>query len=516
VIEPRNELNGSVDAVEREHCNGMGNAVITAFLLLLTALISWFVVHAKSRTLRLLGGVSSNRIHIEDTSTIIKLSAPSFFAGWIVVLGYVAVVGGVKQISLISWQALMILVVVLILFGALVMGISLLVSPKTCHIALRQIPLKRFNQLGILTRVMAIILALLIIPTTITAAYISHQLSEDYALWQSMQKNVSLSFGDIDSLETEEMLPQVEVFFNDMKIDNNLRLSYVIDKAIGLNKEELGGYDHLVVTDQAWVDAFDVGIDRQGAGGKLTSIDFENLSSPLKAFLNAQLPLWTKTRETQPEGLGFYEFTGEKFLALPPNVGLGANTIQAKKPLVIVVNNLLAILKTKGFLLYVASSGNVVFPDEEQLRLALSKSSIKPYVVSIDGIADLALEQAQKFSKESIYYVTACVLILITMIFAGVTSAQLWSEANKKRIFTLHTFGRAYASIIKPALNKELTIAVIAIIVGSIVTFKVRYPEPVALLLAALSVALLYGLGSLFAYRMCTRQTFHQISHRYY
>jgi uncharacterized membrane protein YhaH (DUF805 family) len=132
VIEPRNELNGSVDAVEREHCNGMGNAVITAFLLLLTALISWFVVHAKSRTLRLLGGVSSNRIHIEDTSTIIKLSAPSFFAGWIVVLGYVAVVGGVKQISLISWQALMILVVVLILFGALVMGISLLVSPKTC------------------------------------------------------------------------------------------------------------------------------------------------------------------------------------------------------------------------------------------------------------------------------------------------------------------------------------------------------------------------------------------------
>jgi predicted lysophospholipase L1 biosynthesis ABC-type transport system permease subunit len=132
----------------------------------------------------------------------------------------------------------------------------------------------------------------------------------------------------------------------------------------------------------------------------------------------------------------------------------------------------------------------------------------------------LALEQAQKFSKESIYYVTACVLILITMIFAGVTSAQLWSEANKKRIFTLHTFGRAYASIIKPALNKELTIAVIAIIVGSIVTFKVRYPEPVALLLAAwkfiLSVALLYGLGSLFAYRMCTRQTFHQISHRYY
>jgi hypothetical protein len=177
---------------------------------------------------------------------------------------------------------------------------------------------------------MAIILALLIIPTTITAAYISHQLSEDYALWQSMQKNVSLSFGDIDSLETEEMLPQVEVFFNDMKIDNNLRLSYVIDKAIGLNKEELGGYDHLVVTDQAWVDAFDVGIDRQGAGGKLTSIDFENLSSPLKAFLNAQLPLWTKTRETQPEGLGFYEFTGEKFLALPPNVGLGANKFKQK------------------------------------------------------------------------------------------------------------------------------------------------------------------------------------------
>ena len=72
---------------------------------------------------------------------------------------------------------------------------------------------------------------------------------------------------------------------------------------------------------------------------------------------------------------------------------------------------------------------------------------VKDYVVSIDTIADVALSQAQKFAKEAVFYVIACILIFVSMIFAGILTAQLWVSENRKRIFTLHTFGKSYKEI---------------------------------------------------------------------
>lgn len=495
---------------------GVGNAVLSAFLLLLTTLISWFVVHAKSRTLRLLGGVSLNRIHFEDTRTIISLIAPSVFVGWIVSLLYVALKGGTAQVSLVGWKTFVTLIAVVVLIGVFATVFSLIASPKSQHIAQRQIPLKRFKQLGNITGAITIFLALLVVPSTASDAIISYRLAKEHSLWQSMQKTVRMSFSEIDPLETKEMLPEVEALFKRMQSENNLRTSLVIDKAISMTKEEMGEYDHVIITDNAWVDAFGVGIDKQGTSGKLTSIDFHKISLPLATFFKEQLPLWTKTGEMQPDGVGFYEYTGNNFIALPPNVGLAKETVQAKNPLVILVDDPVSILKMKGFLLYAASSGNVVFSNEEKLRSALDESPVKPYVSSIDGIADLAIERAKKFNKEGRYYMMACILILSAMLVAGIMSAQLWVGTNRKRIFTLHTFGRTYSSIIKPIVRKELFTVPIVIIVGAVVAYKIKYPSIFILIIVALSIALLYAVGSLLAYRLCARQTFHQTSHRYY
>ena len=494
--------------------NGIGNAIITAFLLFLTTLIAWFVTHAKARTIRLLGGISGKRIHTEDTISIMKIVTSGFLIAWIAILGYIAFINGIKQIPLIILQSFISLILLLLLSGFFTVVISVLVRPKTEHIAYRKIPLKKFRQLGTAARIMSIILALLIIPSTINSAYILQQLSKEYSLWENMQSNVSLSFGDIDSLETEEMLPNIETFFNDMEQKNNLSLSLVIDKSILLNKEEYGGYDHLIITDKAWVDSFDIGVNNEKKGGKLTEINFEKLGESLQGFLNTQLPLWTKTGEVQPEGIGFYEFTGEKFLALPANIGYGGSTIQAQNPLVILVDNPTSILKMKGFMLYAASSGNVVFPDEDVLRLALSDSPIKEYVVSIDTIADVALEQAQKFGKEAVFYIMACILIFIAMIFAGIMNAQLWVDSNKKRIFTLHTFGKTYNEIIQSSFMKELIIAVLTIIIGCIISFMIRHPNPITLIVVAFAITFLYGIGNLVAYQVCIRQVFYQMSRR--
>ena len=81
--------------------HGIGNAVLISFFLLLTTIIVWFVTHAKSRALRLLGGISPQRIHFEDTLTIISLATQGFLMGCAAFLIYLCIVSGINQLSLI-------------------------------------------------------------------------------------------------------------------------------------------------------------------------------------------------------------------------------------------------------------------------------------------------------------------------------------------------------------------------------------------------------------------------------
>lgn len=493
---------------------GIGNATLTAFLLFLTTLIGWFVAHAKARAVRFLGGVSCRRIHAEDTVAVLKTVMPGFIAAVILVLTYIAFTNSIKQVSLMIDQSLLTLLILVLLAGLFALSISKLVQPRTEHLAARKIPLKRFRRIGTCTRVLSMILSLVIIPSTIYSAYILHSLSEEYVLWEKMQNYVSLSFNDLSSMETEDTLPDVEAFFSDIDRNKNLCLSMVVDKAIMLNEEEYGGYDHIIVTDRAWVDSFSIGVEAEDTNGQLHQISFEGLAKPLQDFLNTQIPIWTKTGEVQPAKLGYYEFTGDKFLALSPNVGYGGSTVQAENPLVILVDGCTSVLVTAGFILPAASSGNVLFTDEEGLRKQLTASSITEYVVSIDTIVDVALEQAQKFGREGAYYVAACVLAFFAMIFAGILEAQLWAEANKKRIFTLHTFGQTYHEIIQFPFRKGMMVATITVIAGSICAFMLKYPQPVILFVVAVCVILLYGVTTLIAYKVCVSKTFLHMSQR--
>lgn len=489
---------------------GIGNSITTAFLLFLTTLIGWFVTHAKARAIRLLGGVSRRRIHTEDTISIIAIVGSGFLLAWIMMLAYIIFVNGMKQLLLILPQSFIALMLLLLVSSVFTGVISILVSPKMEHMARRKIPLKRFRKLGILS----IILALLIVPSTLASAYILQQLSKEYAMWENVKSSVGLSFGDLDSLETEQMLPEVEQFFRKMEEQKNLKLSLALDKAILLEKEEYGGYDHIIVTDRAWVDSLDIGVMRQGQGGKLSEINFGTIAEPLQKFLSAQMPLMVNTNKIQSEGMGFYEFEGDKFLALPPNVGYGGSTIQAKNPLIILIDSPVSTLETKGFMIPAASSRNVIFSNEEMLRLALSQSPMMEYVLSIDTIADVALQQAQKFEKQAIFYIMACVLIFVAMAFGGIMNAQLWAGSNKKRIFTLRTFGKSYYLIMLPVLKKELLVAILTVSAGCIITFLIRYPDLITLLGVAVLIGLLYTMGNLIALQVCVRQAFYQVSRR--
>lgn len=492
--------------------HGIGNAVLISAFLLLTAVIVWLAVHAKARTLRLLGGISPKRIHIEDTLSIISLTVQGFAAGVVAFFIYLGLASGIDQLPLMLMPSLYTAIAFIIIASVVVFLTSLFVQPKAKHISFRKIPLKQFKLLGRASLIGAIILALLVVPSTFTMASAYKAILKDYAMWENLKDVVRLSFNNVSGFYNDDWMPKIESLFAEMADRDNLCISMAIDRAIFIDEKVMGKYDHIVVTDRSWMEVS--GMSDSAGNGSLVPIDLEDIPAELEAFISGQLTLWTNTKEAQPEGMGFYEFAGDTFLVLPPNIGEGESTIQAKNPLIILVDDAVKTMNIKGFLLPMASSGNVLFKNEAVLRAALNGSPIMEKISQINSITEGALQYAQLFMRESLYYFAACALCLVSMGAAGIMSAQLWIGENRKRLFTLHTAGEKYSTIIKPVLLKELVTATCATLIGCVMAFSLRHPELPLLLLSAVVLFSLYVLLNFIGYTFFSKREFLKMAFR--
>ena len=180
-----------------------------------------------------------------------------------------------------------------------------------------------------------------------------------------------ISYTDIDTVcEDEELTTVGNNLLSEQ--EDNLLLSYVVDSAIDLSAN-LGDYDHLVFTNPQWIERF-------GDSGKLKPVEYSSLSKDMQAFLDSQMPLLTNDGSVLPEGTGLYEYEGGGLLAFPLNVTLGAaKPIEAKNPLVVLIDNPVEILKADSCMLPLTSSGNVLFLDNDNFQQVFENSELKDY-----------------------------------------------------------------------------------------------------------------------------------------
>lgn len=80
----------------------------------------------------------------------------------------------------------------------------------------------------------------------------------------------------------------------------------------------------------------------------------------------------------------------------------------------------------------------------------------------------------------------------------------------------LHTaYGRIkYSAIILPVLRKEVIVAVCTVLVGGIVVYSIRHPEPLLLLLSSAVLFLMYVLLNFVGYIFFSKREFLQMSFR--
>lgn len=161
-----------------------------------------------------------------------------------------------------------------------------------------------------------------------------------------------IAYTDIDTICEDPVLIQEGNNFLS-SVDTNLLLSYVVDSNIEIS-EELGSYEHLIMTNPQWIERF-------GNMDKLKPVEYKSLSSRMQEFLEAQMSVLTVTGEALPTGIELYKYDGDGLLAFPVNVTLGAaEPIEAQNSLVILVKTPSETLKIDTCLLPLISSGNIL------------------------------------------------------------------------------------------------------------------------------------------------------------
>lgn len=180
-----------------------------------------------------------------------------------------------------------------------------------------------------------------------------------------------LTYTDIDTVcDTPKLVEAGKNLLS--PIEEQLLLSFVVDSSIELT-EELGDYDHLILTNSQWVERF-------GDLNKLEPVEYSSLSNNMQVFLNIQMPVLTVDGSVLPDGVGLYQYKEGELLAFPVNVTLNAaDPLTAKNPLIILIDKPVQILKMDSCILPLTSSGNVLFTNAAQLKQIFEDSELQDY-----------------------------------------------------------------------------------------------------------------------------------------
>lgn len=191
---------------------------------------------------------------------------------------------------------------------------------------------------------------------------------------------VQIAYNDIDTVcDTDALASEGGRILTVMDDQDSLLVSYVVDSAIEITKAALGEYDHLIIVNPAWINRFD-NMDN------LAAADNDDVTSELKQLISAHMVTWSIEDIEEPEGVSIYNYTGEGLLAFPANIGYGPTAIEAKDPLIILIEKPLDTMKPSGFLLPLTSSGNIIFSDAALLEAELNASDISPYIKKIESV----------------------------------------------------------------------------------------------------------------------------------
>lgn len=495
--------------------NPIGNTLMAMYILTLMVFISYFLVKAKERSIKLLSGVSKQGIFTSDIEYLSKNMFIGYLCGIFFMSLYYLLTKNFQNLLLILKMSLVSVLASFVVILLLSMILSVVVIPNVKYIANREIPIKKFECMTTILKLVAIVFAVSVLANTVLSATVAQRMSKEYSSWANVKNTFRLSFSTLDDLYEDKNLEDVKNFISEMQKENSMSISLVVDKSVEMTDElKEAGFDHFVIVDKSWLEFVGVGVNEKKTNGKLVTYAFESMSPSLKKFALEQMPLLINEDVVKTEKLKYYKFIGREMGALAPNTGDMDALMSLKNPLVVVIDNPAKELKVQGFVIPTLSSGNIIFSDKAVLDNSLKNNIMKKYIISVDNIADLALKIAQDFKEQFWSYIMASVTLLATIVFAGLLNAKIWAYKNKRRIYIMMTNGIKYGDIFRESKKKDICIFAIGICIAGFLSYFVQNMSISIIGSVVAVILILYIIGISLSYGFFAKKEFNKAIYR--
>jgi len=437
--------------------------LLTSILLLISLTVSWYVLRARARTIKVLNGTRVSSILAEDLTSLLRISIPPALLGFAGALAVIAISGKSPYLFQFASTTLAFLGFALAAMILSALLVSVMTWPTVAGIASRLPPERHFKLVSETLKVGTLILVAVSLPAVGSAIATASHLSDQGARWEALTGQVSVRVGTSSIEEFDAHMPDMDKLIQDASTHGVLTFSFA-QNAFDFPAIRAGGFEGLIMVNPAYLEAVGpiMGLSGQAGqplGGQGTAVPLAELPTDLTEYLSSSFELWNRegrNLEGMDKNFVPYRYTGsETFPGLAPVAGEMENF---KNPLIIVVDDPAATFNT-SFLSSALSSGNLMVSDSKWLHKYLAKSALAEVVLSVDRVSDSGLYFSQQQSQTAGMRSLSYALVVLALVASIAVSAWIYALARGRRLFVQRTSGWAWARILVRRLVWEAALA---------------------------------------------------------
>lgn len=452
--------------------------LLTSVVLLISITLSWYVLRARARTLKVLSGTRSSRILAEDLSSLLRVTAPSAVVGLVGALVVLIFMG--KSSFLVQFVSVMLtflaFALALMLLGAAL--VSAITWPSVAGIASRRPAERHFRFISEVLKFATLAVVAVLLPAAGSAIASATLLSDQGARWEALTGQVTMRIGTNSPEEFDAQVQSMDDMVQAAAERGSMTFSYSSNAA---RDETLSsaGFDGMVMVNPAYLKAIGplIGVtptaDRP-LGSQGVPVGSDDLPDSLSESLASSFELWNRNGRNldgMTENFKTYRYTGSTtFPGLPPVAGEMQNL---SHPLVVVIASP-ATTFTPDFLASTISSGNVMFSDADWVREYLTTSPLRDSVLAVDRVSDGGLYSSQQSKQTADVRTLSYILVVLALVVGVSVSAWIYALTRGRRLFVQRTSGWTWSRVLMRRMVWE---SMVAIVVTAAVLAASNIPE---------------------------------------
>jgi hypothetical protein len=431
-------------------------AFLTCAVLLVSLAVSWSVLTARVRVLKMLCGVTTRRVVLADLGSLMVEVARSAGIAWSIALVVVVVSGRestLPHFATVSGSLILGAFLLILVFTALA---SAMTWPSVEGIASRQPPERHFRAIGEILKAASLVVVAVALP--VAGASISQALTLSHldAQWDVLKEHVSVR----TAFRSEEDFSRGQADMGRMAAAaeeaGHLTLSYSADAT------NLDGYEGVAWVNRHYLRTIAplVG-ESDSAEALLKKVSLEDLPASVGTYVKDQYSLLNRSGrnlEGIENHISLFRYAGTQ--SLPVLSSKRGELHRLANPLVVLVDAPANAVNDQN-LGALMMSGNMNFDSAAWVGDYLATHPLGTKVLSVDRISDSALFNSQLQNQSAWMKSLSFVLVVLALVMSVAVSAIVYALSAARKLFAQRTCGWSWAHILSRRLAWDGALALI-------------------------------------------------------